>query len=315
MWRLIGAALILTGCQLRPADPIERATLDARRGKFLRALTVLDRLPPSHERYTDARTLAQALERRIRTSHEKVLEGLALRHEWRDEEALTRFREALEIWPDVAGANGLIRATELRIIALRRDGGTPLREVAKGETGPATKVGDRGTGATPPVAGAESQPPAPLGETRVTWVGPRRPAARSGTIPSPEEVDPARSGPGKDDPRKADPVVARPRLPRTPQQERRRRRMLGRFATLMRAGEMDRAFAILENLWEESPGDRIIARELVRVQHQRALLAYGQGRLRDAIAGWEQVVRLAPEDTQSKAFLRAARTELKARKR
>ena len=91
--------------------------------------------------------------------------------------------------------------------------------------------------------------------------------------------------------------------------------MLGRFATLMRAGEMDRALAILENLWKESPGDRIIARELVRVQHQRALLAYGQGRLRDAIAGWEQVVRLAPEDTQSKAFLRAARTELKARKR
>ncbi len=290
MWRVLGLALLLAGCQIRPADPIAWATAEAQRSRFLRALIELDRLPPSDERYTQARTLAQALERRIRTSYQKVLEGLALRNEWRDEEALSRFLEALDIWPDVLAARGLIRATEHRIVAIGDDRATPSRPVADLTT---QRVGEV---TTSPILGDESPPQAPMGET---------PPTVTHHLP-----DTVAFGTGS---QRADPTPKR--IARTPLQEMRRRKLLGQIATLMRNGEMDRALDILEGLWVETPWDRVIARQFVRVLHQRALLAYGQGRLKAAIEGWRQVVRLAPEHAQAKAFMLAARTELMARKR
>lgn len=290
MWRVLGLVLLLAGCQVRPADPIAWAIREAQRSQFLSALIELDRLPPSHSRYTEARTLARALERRIRTSYEKMLEGLALRNQWRDEEALSRFREALEIWPDVVAARGLIRATEHRIVAIGDDREMPLRQVAEQSNGQVGEV------TTSPVVSEKSPPQAPTGETR----------------PKVADAPPDPTGVGNRSDR-TDPTPKR--VARTPLQKMRRRTLLGQVSKLMRSGEMDRALDILEDLWKETPGDRVIAGQLARVQHQRALLAYGQGRLQAAIEGWRQVARLAPENTQARAFMRAARTELTARER
>ena len=58
---------------------------------------------------------ATGVERRMRRSHEHLLEGLLLRSEWRDGEALVALRRAKEIWTGLPGVDVLIRATEHRI--------------------------------------------------------------------------------------------------------------------------------------------------------------------------------------------------------
>jgi len=115
----------LFGCATHTSDPFLEAERLADGGAFMGALGLLDKVPPAHLRYAEARALAQALERRMRTSQELVLRGMAMRNEWRDQEALRHFQHALEIWPSVAGAAGFIQATKSRMRA--------LEEVRQGE--------------------------------------------------------------------------------------------------------------------------------------------------------------------------------------
>lgn len=262
------AALVLLGaCQVRPVDPIEAAAFDAQRGCVLAALDRLDRVPASSVRYKQARTLAQALERRMRASYEKLLEGLTLRDEWRDEEAISRFQEAIEIWPDVVGAQGLIRATRSRIAALGDDRPGAWQRAAGLATREVMVI------TSEPFDG-KAPPPAALAETT---------KAKRNTVP--------------------------------PLEAKRRRKLRGDAATLIRTGHMDRAMRILAELLESSPDDARLKAELARVQHQRGLLAYGQGRLKQAIEAWEHVLRLTPDHAQMRGFLRSAKAELAARKR
>jgi hypothetical protein len=79
---------------------------------------------------------------------------------------------------------------------------------------------------------------------------------------------------------------------------------------LLAGGETDRALAVLEDRWEESPEDPRVSTLLARVLHQRALLSYGQGRLEASIDDWRKVVALDQLNKQVQAFLRAAETEL-----
>ena len=108
----------LAGCATHTPDPFLEAERLAESGVFMGALALLDKVPPAHLHYGEARALAQALERRMRTSQELVLRGMAMRNEWRDQEALRHFRHALEIWPAVAGAEAFIQATKNRMRAL-----------------------------------------------------------------------------------------------------------------------------------------------------------------------------------------------------
>ncbi len=117
-WCTFLGLLGVWGCAAHNPDPFLEAELLAESGAFLGALALLDEVPPAHLRYAESRALAQALERRMRTSQELVLRGMAMRNEWRDQEALRHFQHALEIWPSVAGAEAFIQATNNRMRAL-----------------------------------------------------------------------------------------------------------------------------------------------------------------------------------------------------
>jgi tetratricopeptide (TPR) repeat protein len=315
-----GAMAVLAGCQSVPADPLRTASRHAETGRFLEALQALDRLPPSHADYTQARTLAQALERRIRTSQEKVLEGLSLRAEWRDVEAVRCFEEALEIWSHVVAARGLKSATENRIAALAAD--EAARQAGVDTAAPVgvvttSPIGEVTTTPTKDVTDGASAftntlPPSPVAETesRDTAADRRSPQPDSRKVDEgiPQQSSQRESGPASPRGESVQPAHARTKT-------RRRRRMLGQARKLLGRGDMDRALDILQDLWDEAPRDRHVVAQLVRVLHHRALLAYGQGRLEAAIDDWEKVVRLDKDKAQVHAFMRAAKTELAARKR
>lgn len=129
----------LAGCATHTPDPFLEAERLAENGAFMGALPLLDKVPPAHLRYAEARALAQALERRMRTSQELVLRGMAMRNEWRDQEALRHFQHALEIWPSVAGAEAFIQATNNRMRALEE-----VRQA--GQVAPDPGGGDPGYG-------------------------------------------------------------------------------------------------------------------------------------------------------------------------
>ncbi len=110
--------LLCAACAAPSGDLFAPAEREVGRGNFLQALVLLDQVQPSHTHYAEARTLAQALERRMRVSQELLVRGLKLRSEWRDEEAVACFHRALIVWPDVSGARELITATRNRVTAL-----------------------------------------------------------------------------------------------------------------------------------------------------------------------------------------------------
>jgi hypothetical protein len=120
-WRVAAAApAFLLGCATPPVDPFAPAADEYERGRLLRALVLLDCVPPANQHYAEARTLASALERRMRVAQEMVLRGLSLRCEWRDIEAVDCFQRAQIVWPEVPGAADLLQATKNRIAALSR---------------------------------------------------------------------------------------------------------------------------------------------------------------------------------------------------
>lgn len=283
---------LLVGCKTTSGDPFARGEQASQRGDFLAALADLDAVPPGHPRYTEARSYAQALERRIRTSYELLLEGLGRRAEWRDEAALQSFEQAKAVWPEVRGVAGLIRATKSRMKV--------LSEQARAD---------------------EADRQAQVGEDLVQEEVPTVTTSPIIDTPGPEVVLPVEPEPP------AGPATeTRPAGPSTPgtgsakrgdDDEAQRRRRVGLQAVQRRLerGDMARAMELLEDLRSAFPEDRQVAGMLARVLHQRAMLYYGQGRLEAAIDDWDWVVRLQPSNRQAKAFLRAARTEFTNRRR
>lgn len=75
------------------------------------------------------------------------------------------------------------------------------------------------------------------------------------------------------------------------------------------AGELELAVIDLLELARRHPNDPRVGNRLARVLHQRALLRYGEGSLVAAIADWQQVLALQPENRAVKLLLEAARTE------
>ncbi len=116
---LIMLPLLLPACVVMPADPFMAAQQSLKDGDLLDTLLYLDQVPPNHSRYADARSIAQAVERRMRTAHKLMGRGMALRAEWRDEEAIDLFEQSLSVWARVSGASEMILATEHRMSALQ----------------------------------------------------------------------------------------------------------------------------------------------------------------------------------------------------
>lgn len=114
----------LCACNLQPAgrahdgDPFARAEAARARGELTDALCAFDQVTPDDPRYASARLQAAALEQRLRLHHELVLQGLRLRGEWRSDEAIAAFGEALAAWPEDERAAQLLAATLLRRVAV-----------------------------------------------------------------------------------------------------------------------------------------------------------------------------------------------------
>lgn len=260
--------LLLVGCIVMPADPFAAAQQRLREGELLDTLLYLDQVPPNHSRYADARSIAQAVERRMRTAHKLLGRGMALRAEWRDEEAIDLFEQSLSVWGRVTGARELILATEHRMAALQAE-----------ESGGATGDGIEIAGTMPigfPVPGPSPEP------------GP------GAAVEAPVVEDPSEPEPG------------------TPPDVKARTRVA---LDLLQRGQLERALDMLEGLHAELPSHPEVAKSLVRVLNQRALLHYGQGDLELALNDWTRVLRLDPSHDQARGFLIAAQAELKSLRR
>lgn len=269
---------LCAGCQTVPTDVFVAGEVALAEGQLTTALLRLDQVQPSHPRYADARALALAVERRLRTCQEMLTRGLVKRAEHDDEGALRYFEQALEIWPEERRAMDLIEATRFRRSSFDR-----------GAAGP-----DQGVVATtqPVVAEVEPEPPAaPLFE-----VAPAPSSELSVPVaptPTAKTTEPAPI---------VDPQPRSARVRRIP------RERIAMAETLLEQGDLERALDLLEEA-EPAGDDHEVERALVRVLRQRALLRYGQGQVEEAIADWVRILSILPGDAQATTFLKAARAE------
>lgn len=240
---------------------------------LLSALQAFDEVPVSHPRYPEARAAAAGVERRMRRSHEILLEGLLLRSEWRDREALVALQRAREVWTRLPGIDVLIRATEHRLDLFAGQ--------ANGEAAVA-------------VAAPSPQPPpaAPGVEVQL------------GSIPNAEEstVERMVASPSA-------PVV--PSVPESTPVSEVDVVAAGLVAVESRLsrGEFEAAVADLFDLAKYHAEDLRVRLRLARVLHQRALLRYGQGAVTGAISDWERVLQLEPGHAVARNLLESARAE------
>lgn len=272
----------LAACTSAPRDPFrdgERALLA---DDLAGALLAYDAVPVSHARYPEARAAAAGVERRMRRGHEVLLDGLLLRSEWRDREAITQLRRAREIWPGLPGIDALIAATEHRLELFDEPASdaqaSALMESTTTDTVPTTVPVEVG--------------PAPLLETAagaqmpaVNQVGP---TSAPDIVPSATVTDESAGAAHGDDPIAVGLIAVERRLGR---------------------GELELAVADLLDLAQQHPGEPRIRVHLVRVLHQRALVRYGQGSLTSAIEDWQRVLELDPGHRLAHNLLRSARAE------
>jgi len=256
---------LFTACKVIPVDPFVAAQSSLKAGDLLGTLLYLDQVAPSHPRFTDARSIAQAVERRMRTAQKLLSQGMALRAEWRDEEAIAKFEQALSVWGRVSSARELILATEHRMSALQpsASGDAGGEDIGVAETSP---IGFPMTG-----AGKVGEQEAKAGAR----VDPLEPITTPGAPPD---------------------IAARLRV----------------ALDLLDRGQLERALDLLEGMHAELPNQPRVARSLVRVLNQRALLHYGQGDLELALSDWTRVLRLDAGHDQARGFLLAAQAELKS---
>ncbi len=279
-----GAALIfLFACQTPNPDPFVPAKEYLEDGDLLQTIYHLDRVPPAHPQYAEARALAKAVERRMRTSQRLMTQGMEMRAEWRDDEAISFFEQAREVWPRIVGADVLIEATRNRISALEPEAPASLGEVATGKT---TLIGfpQRGTD-EPEVAEAEPSTERPSKPVPVDpLAGVTVPEVLPSAVPSKPLVE-----------------VAKPHANTGPRLQTAQR--------MLQRGQLERALAVMEDLFAEDAKDKRIRAALIRVLHHRALLSYGQGDLKLAVADWSRVLELDSAHKEAAEFHAAASAE------
>lgn len=286
---LLAALLVVLGAACAaPRDAFLRAERSLLAQDLPGALVAFDAVPVSHPRYPEARAAALGVERRMRRSHELLLEALLLRAEWRDRAALDALRRVRAIWPRMPGIGSLIAATEHRARLMH---GSELASSA----------------ASPPVAVPDSRPdPARPADDEMAARVPATPAVEVLQVRTPAAASP----PGDGSPPEPDPSPAN-EAPLAGPEGRGDPVALGLVAveTLLGRGSLEAAVAELIELSRRFPADVRVRLRLARVLHQRALQRYGQGRLDDSIVDWQRVVRLDPRNAVARSLLAAARAE------
>ncbi|MEQ1631373.1 MAG: hypothetical protein ABL997_03305 [Planctomycetota bacterium] len=109
--------VLLTSCRTAAfddvveQDPLDRGQIAMDRGDLAAALCAFDEVAATDPRYATARLNAAAVEQQLVRQQELVLLGLRLRSEWRDDEAVAVFTEALSTWPADTRTEALLRGT------------------------------------------------------------------------------------------------------------------------------------------------------------------------------------------------------------
>jgi hypothetical protein len=261
--------LLLSACVIAPSDPFDEAESARRRGDLASALLAYDHVPVQHPRYPEARSAATAVERRMRRSHELLLQGMLLRSEWNDVEAMAAFQEAQAVWPEVPGVAELVQATRSRMQVFRAPG-------------------IRAPGRDPVAAGGLVRPvpqsgAAPAGETATPAAGAPLPPVGQASAGSGANTGPA----GEDS------LAAR----------------LASLEGRMLQGQVDSAMADLIFLQNQSPRDPRLRWRLARLLHQRALLHYGQGAVPVALSDWRRALELCPDWQELRPLIATVESE------
>lgn len=139
--------LLLTSCRTAAVDdvveqdPLDRGQLAMDQGDLAAALCAFDEVAATDPRYATARLNAAAVEQQLFRQQELVLLGLRLRSEWRDDEAIAVFTEALSTWPADTRTEALLRGTveRRRLLANARsvEPSTPVEDPSVAPLGPA----------------------------------------------------------------------------------------------------------------------------------------------------------------------------------
>jgi tetratricopeptide (TPR) repeat protein len=77
-----------------------------------------------------------------------------------------------------------------------------------------------------------------------------------------------------------------------------------------REQRLDDALRLWELVWSSRPGYRQVNALLVREYLTRGIDAFAAGRLTEAIASWEKVLRVDPTDARAKGYLARAQQQL-----
>lgn len=291
---LLGGA----ACVLAPRDPFARGHWALQRHDLGTALQAFDAVPVVHPRYPEARAAAVGVERTMRRCHELLLDALMLRGEWRDEEALAVLQRARSTWPSMPGVEAWIAATQQRVLSV---GGAPPQHAEP-------------LASSPPVPLLELRPlpertaehrPVRLDEPPVADERPLpttiAPPSDGPTSPAPESLVVAESPPA------ALAVAAAPVFAAASEDPV--ALALVAVEAELRAGQLASAVASLLQLADRHPGEVRIRVRLSRLLQQRALLRYGEGAVHEAIADWQRVVELEPENQLVRSMLVAAQQE------
>lgn len=256
----LATSALLAACATSPdvPDALEAGEAALRRGDLPAALCAFDEVDAGEPGYAIARLHAAAVEQKLYRQQELVLLGLRLRAEWRDEEAVAVFGEALSAWPEDERTQQLVRGTRERLRLLER-----VRELAAiGASEVQSSEAGRLAAALPP-------PPAPAVE-----VAP--PAAAE----TPTEPLAGPSAPPSFVRELGDDVVGV---------------RLAVVEDKLQRGELDEALRELAAMHEKWPGEPRVCARYARLLLQRGLLHYGRGALEHAISDWRFAQTLEPK--------------------
>ena len=157
--RPLAAALLLLACascmvQGSSATGGNAPTQLGSDADLVAELAACDAVAPTDPVYPEARARAREVEARLRESHQLLHEGLLLRSEGRDQEALHCFHAARALWPAMPGLADWIRATEARQRIFVAAAADPVLAPHAWSTAPDGPVA---TSALPAAPGAESR--------------------------------------------------------------------------------------------------------------------------------------------------------------
>ncbi len=290
---LLGGA----ACVMAPRDPFARGHWAMQRHDLGTALQAFDAVPVVHPRYPEARAAAVGVERTMRRCHELLLDALMLRGEWRDEEALGVLQRARSIWPSMPGVDAWIAATQQRVLSV---GGAPPRRAEPLASPPPVPFLELPLLADRP---AEHRP----ARTPESSVADELPVSPPIAPPSEVAMSPAAQVPVVAEPPPPSAVAAAPVFAAASEDPV--ALSLVAVEAELRPGQLASAVASLLQLADRHPGEVRIRVRLSRLLQQRALLRYGEGAVHEAIADWQRVLELEPENQLVRSMLVAAQQE------